>query len=77
MVVARKKGKGAADKDWGYTFGCNGTYNELQVRALMGNAGSSTVDRRVAARLIRKGKEVGRSVYCKRSVDEYIASLEM
>lgn len=70
--------KTAAD-DWGYPFGTDGVLGADETRELLGNISWSTLWRLADANRIRKGKMVGgqKTFYCKRSVMEYIESMEI
>ncbi len=66
-----------ADEKWGYRFGVDGVVSQAEASKLLANASVSTLERRAADDLIRDGKDGERRVvYCRRSLMNYIASLE-
>lgn len=67
---------GDADRKWGFHFGVDGAIDEKELRRLLGGVSDKTVDARCAAGLIRRGKDVRRVVFCRRSVMQYLAGLE-
>jgi hypothetical protein len=67
-----------ADKQYGFRFGCDGLMSVPQAREFLGDISKHTLYRKIRAGLIRKGNigEGGRTVICRRSVIEYIATME-
>lgn len=65
-----------AASQWGYDFGVDGVLAPEDASQLMGKCCERTLQRRVIDGKIRRGKEGARVVYCKRSVMDYLASLE-
>lgn len=65
-----------ADRKHGYRFGCDGIVNMKQAAEMLGGVNERTVVRRIDAGVFRVGREGGRVVICKRSILDYIASLE-
>jgi len=69
-----------ADAEFGYRFGCDGLTSLNEARSILGGVSTDTVDRLAVENLIRKGKRRGpngRIVICRRSLMNYIASLEV
>lgn len=67
-----------ADKSFGYAFGCEGlvsTEEAMQILAVS----RYTLDRRVADHSLRKGRHPGggRVAFCRRSIREYLARMEL
>lgn len=73
-----QKANGATANDaWGYPFGIDGLMSQSQVRVFLGCMSKQTLIRRIAAGLIRKGKDgPKRVVICRRSVVNYASRLE-
>lgn len=65
-----------ANREWGYRFGVDGVAKQSEARELLGGMSIRTLERRCADGLIRDGKDGKRVVYCRRSVMDYLASLE-
>ena len=65
-----------ADLQFGYEFGCDGVADVAETRELLGNASVWTLNRRVEAGAIRKGKDGCRMVFCRRSIRDHIATME-
>lgn len=65
-----------ADRKWGYRFGCDGIVNLEDAGKILANASTRTVERRIAAGVLRAGYEGGRTVVCVRSIRDHIAGLE-
>lgn len=65
------------DSEWGYTFGCDGVMRQPNAEKFL-DCSHDTLERMVAKRMIRKGKDPrnNRPVYCKRSIDDYMKSIE-
>ena len=65
-----------ADRKFGYRFGVDGLMAQEEAIEFLGNPSLSTIDRRVEEGKLRRGKDKGRVVLCRRSVVEYVASCE-
>lgn len=65
-----------ADRKCGYRFGVDGLVTIADAAKMLGNCSERTVERRLADGLFRCGREGGRCVICKRSLTDYIATLE-
>lgn len=77
MIAATKDElKTPADKQYGYRFGCDGLIGFDEARELLGGVCRKTLYRRIEEGLIRKGNIKKKSVICRRSLVEYISSLE-
>ena len=72
----RTKPTSAADAKWGYQFSIDGLMDVDEAETFLGDVSRRTPYRRTAKGLIRTGKDAGRTVFCRRSVVEYAASLE-
>ncbi len=66
-----------ADRRFGYRFGCDGVIGLEEALKMLGNPSRTTIDRRCDELKIRKGRDGQRVVFCIRSINEYIASLEV
>ena len=70
-----------ADREFGYRFGVDGLMSLGEACEFLGGIDVQTLNRRVGEGLIRKGKSnggrYGRILVCRRSVNEYIAGLEV
>lgn len=79
-VMADKTQLEGADKQFGYRFGCDGLMSIDEACKFLGGVSRHTLARRADAGLIRTGRQSdrgsGRTVFCRRSVEEYAASLE-
>jgi len=78
MTAAQDDALNVADKRWGYKFGCNGLMRTAEVCQHL-SISRWTVDRLAEDGRIRKGKDANcnRVVFCRRSIDAYVASLEV
>lgn len=67
----------AADKSWGYNFGCDGLMNASEAGKFLG-VSDRQLDRLASERHIRKGRMPGNGhrSFCRRSVVEFAQSLE-
>lgn len=65
-----------ADDYWSYSFGADGVLTPEAAVEMLGGCCERTLQRRVAERKIRRGKDGSRVLYCRRSVMDYLASLE-
>lgn len=65
-----------ADRSYGYRFGCEGIVAIPQACEMLGGVSEATLFRRIADDKFRVGREGGRTVICKKSLINYIASLE-
>lgn len=69
-----------ADKKHGYTFGCEGVVDLDTACNLLGVAAKSTVTNYAEKGFIRigqhKGSKTAKKVICRKSIDEYLSSLE-
>ena len=75
MTIAIAKIESAADKKWGWSFGCDGLMSFEQAQEYLGGMSRSSIDRHAEAGRIRKGRS-GKIYFCKRSVIEFAKSLE-
>ncbi|TWU12880.1 hypothetical protein CA54_17060 [Symmachiella macrocystis] len=68
-----------ADKEWGYRFGVNGLMSVDEACAFLGGIHGETLKRKSNDGLVRRGRHPnGRTLaYCRRSVIEYIAQMEV
>lgn len=70
----------AANKKYGYSFGCDGVVNIAGAAELLGVSSENTVKKYADERRFRSGKHEGgecaRNVYCRRSILDYLDSLE-
>lgn len=71
------------DRQWGYTFGCDGLLTIDQVQEVL-PVSRKTIYRLCADRLLRKGKNPqhdprssGAVFICRRSLSEYVRSMEV
>lgn len=79
--VSSKKGVDAmsttaVERKWGFAFGVDGLMNLEEARQHLGNMSRKTVDRLAEACHIRRGKVGARVVFCRRSVVEYVKTVE-
>lgn len=65
-----------ASMRWGYEFGCDGIVSIREAAKMLGGVSLTTVYRRISEGLLRHGVDGGRAIICRRSLTEYIASLE-
>lgn len=65
-----------ADKAWGFPFGADGTLGINEVAETLG-VSRSTIERLVSKGKLRKGKVAGKAVICRRSLDHYMATVEL
>jgi hypothetical protein len=65
-----------ADRKWGYRFGVDGIVTAKKAQEMLGNLSRSVLDKRAVSGVIRRGKEGGRTVFCTRSIREYLHNLE-
>lgn len=64
-----------SDKHYGYRFGCDGLLSRVEVARILGRS-TRTIDRMIAEGTLRRGKD-GRAVsVCRRSIDEYLRSIQ-
>lgn len=65
-----------SDRSWGYRFGCDGIVSLADAAVMLAGVSTRTVERRIVDGLLRPGKLGGRLVICRRSLNEYISTLE-
>lgn len=69
-----------ANKKWGYTFGCEGVVSLIDAGELLGVPSKNTVKDYADKGYIRIGKhkasKFSKVVICRRSINEYLDSLE-
>jgi hypothetical protein len=65
-----------ADRKWGYRFGVDGIVKAKEAQTMLGNLSRSCLDKRAVEGKIRRGKEGGRTVFCARSIRQYLQGLE-
>lgn len=65
-----------ADTSYGYAFGIDGVVSMQETCKLLGDVSRDTVDRLCEARKLRRGKTDGLVRICRRSLTNYIRSLE-
>lgn len=69
-----------ANKKFGYVFGCDGVVDYKGASRLLGVSSRDTIRGMADRGLIRKGQHTGKSnakaAFCRRSILEYLASIE-
>lgn len=65
-----------ADARWGWTFGCEGLMRISEACRFL-SVSRDTIDRRIAAGKLRKGKQDGRVYLCAKSVKEHAKHMEV
>lgn len=66
-----------ADAAWGYRFGVDGLMSFEEACGHLGNPSRAHMERLVADRKIRKGRDGARVVFCRRSVAEHASGREL
>jgi hypothetical protein len=69
--------KTPADERWGYPFGVDGLMGTDEACRFLGGCHRHTLDNIASEGNIRKGKSGNRIVICRRSIEDYVSSIEV
>lgn len=75
-MIAAKSKESPADAAYGYPFGVDGVVNRSTATALL-DCHKATLYRLCNRGIIRRGLAGGRAKFCRRSIDDYLRSLEV
>lgn len=75
-MIAAKSQNGPADDAYGYTFGVDGVVSRETAQQLL-DCHHATLYRLCKKGLIRRGRLGKRARFCRRSITEYMRSLEV
>ncbi|WP_010587880.1 hypothetical protein [Schlesneria paludicola] len=65
----------ATDRKWGFPYGVDGLLSFEKTQELLGGMSRTSIERHVKSGLLRKGGS-GKVYFCKRSVYDFIRTLE-